>query len=200
MLDKMALLKINDFWNWLELIATIVGMIFVILEVKQKMGMWCANMLSSSMIVAISCHQMLWGTMALNIYYVVMSFVGIYQLNKDKSQTSSDIVVRPITKKVVLTSIIVFLFSSIVLVFLLKLLNDPQPILDALVMPASFIATYWLTKSYIQHWYIWIVADALMTVLFMLQGSYSVAFMYSFFLGASIVGFIHWHQKKTIIA
>ncbi|NLD21178.1 MAG: nicotinamide mononucleotide transporter, partial [Bacteroidales bacterium] len=141
----MALLKINDFWNWLELIATIVGMIFVILEVKQKMGMWCANMLSSSMIVAISYHQMLWGTMALNIYYVVMSFVGIYQLNKDKSQTSSDIVVRPITKKVVLTSIIVFLFSSIVLVFLLKLLNDPQPILDALVMPASFIATYWLT-------------------------------------------------------
>ena len=38
-------------------------------------------------------------------------------------------------------------------------MNDPNPFLDAITTALSIIGTWWLTKSYIQQWWIWIIAD-----------------------------------------
>lgn len=203
----MGFLNLSDIWGWIELAATILGILFVIYEIRQKVAMWYFDIFCAGLYVAIGIHQHLWGSMTLNIYYVAVSFLGIYRLTRDKARLAADpaaeaghdVVVRRMSKRTILVSALVFLVGATALYFLLKALDDPQPNLDAVTMILSFIGTYWLTNSHIEQWFVWMVADTMQIVMFALQGMYAPAFMFAVYLAASIWGYTHWRKHMTVI-
>ena len=203
----MGLLQISDIWGWVELVATFLGIMYILMQIRQKVAMWYFDIFCAGLYVAIGIHQHLWGSMILNAYYVVISFLGIYRLTRDKAklasdpdvETGHDIVVRRMSKRTFLVSALVFLAGATILYHVLKALDDPQPNLDALTMTLSFIGTYWLTNSYIEQWLLWMIADVLQIVMFALQGMYAPAFMFVVYLAASVWGYIHWKRHMTVI-
>ena len=205
----MDFLNLSDVWGWIELVAAVLGIIFVILEVMQKVSMWYFDIFCALAYVAIGIHNHLWGSTCLNVYYFIISFVGIYRLRRDKAILASevhadkvhDIVVRRLPARTLRVSVVVFLALSTLLYYLFRLdyLADPQPNLDAVTMTLSFIGTYWLTQSYIQQWFVWMVADSLQIVMFASQGMYAPAFMFAAYLASSIYGYFHWRKRMTVI-
>ena len=157
--------------------------------------------------VAIGIHQYLWGSVCLNVYYIIMAFLGIYRLTRDKAKVSGDtpavkshdIVVRPLSSRTLVVSLAVLLVSSTVLYFVFRSLDDPQPVLDSLTMTLSIIGTYWLTKSYIEVWFVWIISDVFQIAMYALQGMPAPAFMFVVYLAASIYGYFHWRKNMTVI-
>lgn len=204
----MDFLSFSNIWHWIEITATILGICYVIFQVRQKVAMWYFEIFCGALYVAIGIHQHLWGSMCLNIYYVVISFVGIYRLTRDKaviakenagSDGSHDIVVRRMHMRTLAISAVLFLAFAAGLYFALRALDDPQPNLDAVTMTMSFIGTYWLTQSYIEQWLLWMVADTMQIVMFSLQGMYAPAFMFLVYLSASVYGYLHWRKHMTLI-
>ena len=203
----MDFLNLSDIWDWVELVATILGILYVIYQVRQKVAMWYLDIFCAGLYVAIGIHQHLWGSMVLNAYYVLISFLGIYRLTRDKARLAADpaaevghdVVVRRMSRRTLLISVLVFLVSATALFFILRRLDDPQPNLDAVTMTLSFIGTYWLTNSYIEQWLLWMAADTMQMVMFASLGMYAPAFMFAVYLSASVYGYFHWRKHMTVI-
>ena len=69
--------------HFLEIFSLVTGAIYLILEIKQKNVMWVVCIISSSVAATLFFRQRLFGSMALNIYYIFTAFWGLWSWMKD---------------------------------------------------------------------------------------------------------------------
>ena len=200
----------------IEIFAFVTGLLYVILEIGQKNAMWVVGILTGLACAWSFGVQRLWASMGLNIYYVFVSVWGLYQWRRDsrllsdakavsEAEASADtaakasIHLRKPSRKTLLVSLQVFVFGSLALIALLRLLNDQESAMDAIVTILSAIGTWWLAKSYPQQWLIWIVADILSTILCLSVGMYWMALLYLAYTASAIYGWYHWTRRGAYI-
>ena len=166
----------------IEIFALVTGVAYVVLEILQKNAMWVVGLLT--------------GAMGLNLYYIVMSVIGLVQWRKDGAAVGEDVIhLRPLPKKTALWSAVGFVLGSLVLIWVFRALGDTVSELDAPATVLSVIATWWLTRSYIQQWMLWVVANALTTMLCVVNGQYWMAFLYLAYIASAMYGYYHWKKK-----
>ena len=199
--------------NWLEIFSLVTGVIFLILEVRQKNAMWVVSIFSSSVAAIVFLEEKLYASMALNIDDVVTAVWGLFTWIRDsrklKAETQANAIAETedadkihLTRldwKVVLASVAAFIILTPVIYKVLVSLGDSSSILDAIVLVMSIIATVWLVKSYLQQWLLWIAADLLSTTLCLTQGMYWMAALYAFYTLSAIYGFIHWKKRGLYV-
>ena len=69
--------------NWLEIFTLVTGIIFLILEIRQKNAMWVVSIFSSAVAAIVFLQEKLFASMALNIYYVLAAIWGLYTWIRD---------------------------------------------------------------------------------------------------------------------
>ena len=147
----------------LEIVATLTFVAYLVLQIMHSKWMWYLYIPSCICAALNFFNSATWAFAALNVYYIVMGFVGIYNWKKDRTNASEDhhngIILNRLPRKTFLISLAMVLLGIPALYFILQALDDPNPFLDAITTALSIIGTWWLTKSYIQQWWIWIVAD-----------------------------------------
>ena len=195
--------------NWLEIFTLVTGLIFLILEIRQKNAMWVVCIFSSSVAAIVFLNEKLYASMALNVYYVITAIWGLFTWIRDSRKLRTESVAEAsnkdkihlskLTWKIVLISIVCFLILTPVIYKILIWLGDSSSILDAIVLVMSIIATVWLVKSYPQQWLVWIVADILSTTLCLTQGMYWMAALYAFYTLSAVYGFIHWKKRGVYV-
>lgn len=195
--------------NWLEIFSLVTGLIFLILEIRQKNAMWVVCIFSSSVAAIVFLNEKLYASMALNIYYVITAIWGLFTWIRDSRKLRTESVAEAsnkdkihlskLTWKIFLISIVCFLILTPVIYKILIYLGDSSSILDAIVLVMSIIATVWLVKSYPQQWLVWIVADLLSTTLCLTQGMYWMAALYAFYTLSAVYGYIHWKNRGVYV-
>ena len=147
----------------LEIIATVTFVGYLVLQIMHSKWMWYLYIPSCICAALNFFNSATWAFAALNIYYVIMGFVGIHNWRKDASTAGEDhsgaIILNKLTSSELYISIAIVVVGIPGLYFLLQVLDDPNPFLDAITTALSIIGTWWLTKSVIWQWWIWIVAD-----------------------------------------
>ena len=195
--------------NWLEIFSLVTGLIFLILEIRQKNAMWVVCIFSSSVAAIVFLNEKLYASMALNVYYVITAIWGLFTWIRDSRKLRTESVAETsnkdkihlskLTWKIVLISIVCFIILTPVIYKILIYLGDSSSILDAIVLVMSIIATVWLVKSYLQQWLVWIVADILSTTLCLTQGMYWMAALYAFYTLSAVYGYIHWKKRGVYV-
>ena len=196
--------------GWVELFGLVSGLVLVVLEILHSRWMWPFEIASCLAFLAIYLPMRLWGNSLIQVYYIVMAVVGIIAWAKDRAAAGDEdvIVLNRITPAVLLISAAVLAVGTPLCVWIMKMSGDSRPVLDALVTILSILATWWLTKSYIEQWYLWALADALNVLLFVLQrldgvnASVGPLLMNIAFLASSAAGYVYWKKKgrKTYIS
>ncbi len=69
--------------GFLEIFTLVTGVLFLILEIRQSRFMWLFQLLSSTAAMLSFFAEGLFASSALNLYYVVMAFVGFFQWRSD---------------------------------------------------------------------------------------------------------------------
>lgn len=199
--------------NWLEIFSLVTGVIFLILEIRQKNAMWVVSIFSSFVAAVVFLEEKLYASMALNIYYVVTAVWGLFTWIRDsrklKAETQANAIAETkdtdkihlskLNWKIALISLGCFVVLTPVLYKVLIWLGDSSSILDAIVLVMSIIATVWLVKSYLQQWLVWIVADILSTTLCLTQGMFWMATLYAFYTLSAIYGYFHWKKRGVYV-
>ena len=188
-----------------EIFSLITGVIYIILEIRQKNFMWIVGILTSLAAMYVFFCQGLYASFGLNTYYLVTSFIGLWHWRRDKEilQAESDDAVHlnRLTHSSVLVSIVMAILGILALTFgmshlaKLGLQENPMSLLDATATMLSVVATWWLVKSYIQHWWLWIIADALSTALCLSLGMWWMAALYGAYTASAIIGYMHWKRN-----
>ena len=185
-----------DIVQAIEIFALVTGVAYVVLEILQKDFMWVVGILTGAACAYSFAVQHSWGMMGLNIYYIVMSVIGLIQWRRDGAQVGEGkIHIRPLPAKTALWSAVGFVVGSLVLIWVFRALGDGMSVLDATATVLSVIATWWLAQSYIQQWMLWIVADILTTALCIGNGQYWMAVLYAVYVASAVYGYEHWKKK-----
>ena len=207
--------------NVVEIFTLVTGVIYIILEIRQKNFMWVIGVLTSVAAMWVFFRQGLYASFALNTYYLVTAFIGLWQWSRDKkklvAEEGSDVVAEAqpegdrihlnrLTAKTVAVSAVVMVLGTFGLVELMQWLHsagilqeNPMSYLDSAATVLSAIATWWLVRSYIQQWWLWIAADLMSTILCASQGMWWMTALYAAYTLSAVYGWAHWKRNGRYI-
>lgn len=197
----------------MEYFAFITGLLYLILEIRQNSIMWVVGVISAMAYIIVFAESSLFAAMGLQVYYAAVSLYGFYRWRKDKklaanpekeaegeTEGSHGIVYRHIGIRDLLMGVLLFaaIFVSL-LTFLRNMTGDPMPLADALATALSIVATWWLSRSYICQWLVWVCVDILSAYLFFSQELYLTAILYLIYTVCALYGFYHWRKCGVLI-
>ncbi len=192
-------------FDFIGIFTLVTGILFLILEIRQNNWMWLFQLLSGFAAMVSFFTGGLYASAALNLYYVVMAFVGFAQWRRDdrvsdpRESTAPEIHLRHLTPGTALMSLVILVTGTVALFFLLRFLDDPKSVGDAGATVLSCIATWWLAKSYPQQWLLWIFADAVSAWICLSQGMTAMSLLYIIYALSAIYGYIHWIRRGKYI-
>lgn len=194
--------------NFIEIFTLITGVIYIILEIRQKNSMWLVGVLTSLAAMLVFFRQGLYASFALNTYYLITSFIGIWQWSRDKKKLGEiegvnngegTVHLNKLTLKVVLMSAFALVAGTSVLAQLMAVFENPMSYMDSFIAVLSALATWWLVRAYIEQWWLWIVADFMSTLLCASQGLWWMTALYGVYAASAIYGYIHWKRKGVYV-
>ena len=191
----------------MEIFTLVTGVIYIILEIRQKNLMWVVGILTSIAAMWVFFRQGLYASFGLNTYYLVTSVVGLWQWRRDIDRISQygaahddgTVRLKHLSLKTVAVSALAVVAGTLVLAMVMEHLENPMSYLDSAVAVLSAVATWWLVRCYIQQWWLWIAADTVSTILCASQGLWWMAALYAAYAVSAIIGYIHWKKHGRYI-
>ena len=206
--------------DWLQIFTLVTGVLYMILEVRQKNCMWVVGIATSLAAMWVFFRQGLYASFGLNTYYFITAFIGLWQWRRDKqavasvgaidvedSGRSADVIVlNKLTGRTIVSSVLVAIIGVLALSWGMESLHDtgllaenPMSLLDSAVAVLSAVATWWLVKSYREQWWLWIVADTLSVLLCLMQEMWWMAVLYVAYVIAAVYGLRYWTQRGVYL-
>ena len=192
----------------MEIFTLVTGVIYIVLEIRQKNFMWVVGIMTSVAAMWVFFRQGLYASFGLNTYYLVTSFIGLWQWGRDRKKLEAaaekpegDVIhLNHLSMKTVLVTLLAAAAGICLLSWLMEMLENPMSVLDAAVAVLSAVATWWLVRSYLEQWWLWILADALSTCLCMTQGLWWMTALYAAYTLSAVYGYIHWKKHGVYVS
>lgn len=187
--------------NYLEIIGTLVGLIYLWLEYKVSIWLWVANVVMPAIYVMVYYQAGLYADFGINIYYLIISFYGIYYWWKGRKQqfaeqTKEAQEALPITRTPMQTWKLLAVVCTGLLVaiafILIRYTDSTVPWMDSLTTALSIVAMWMLARKYVEQWLVWIVVDALSAGLYVYKELYFTAGLYALYTVIAYFGYKEW--------
>lgn len=209
--------------DFLQIFTLITGVIYIVLEIRQKNFMWVVGIATSLAAMWVFFRQGLYASFGLNTYYFITAFIGLWQWHRNRSAIAQDsdhekkssediapndqIVLKHLSLRTIIISAVVAVAGVFLLSYGMIVLHEagllgenPMSLLDSVVAVLSAIATWWLVKMYREQWWLWIVADTLSVVLCAMQGMWWMAALYVAYVAAAVYGLHYWKIKGIYLS
>lgn len=212
----------------LELIAVIFGVASVLLARKTNILVFPIGLVSTAIFVYLLWKWQLFGDMFINAYYTVMSLYGWVSWskskghtdhinpNKDSKPSQTDVQIERIQSSdlPILVALAVATVAFVALIYYFRPVINNNFSFDGAVLglhlftwvdytdmltTALFLMAMWLMASRkIEHWLLWIVADAISVPLYFYKGLTFTALQYVVFTLIAIWAYYEWQRRYRI--
>lgn len=179
----------------IEIWATIFGVISVYLTVKENIWCWPTGLVMVTLYIFIFHDAKLYSDMILQIIYVFMQIYGwYYWVYGDKSKDKLPVTV--LKPKVFIIWAISIVIGTAIWGYVMATYTDASfPFADGFITVASLVAQWFLSKKYLQSWWLWIVVDVIAIGVYGMKALYLTSGLYILFLGLAISGLIQWRKS-----
>ena len=180
-----------------EAIATLLGIAYVILAIKQSLWAWPSAFVSTLIYTLLFWQAQLPFQSLLNAYYLVMAVYGFW-LWHQPPQTTKHIQVHTQSAGFHL-GFLAFGSLLTVAIGLYLATNDysAHPYLDAGVMIFSVLNTYLMARKLLENWLYWLVINSAAIYLYWLSGFYLTIVMFMIYFILAIIGYRTWRKEMT---
>jgi len=182
---------------WIEIFGVLTGIIYVILEVRQNRLLWPLGILTSSVYIYVFFQGRFYADMGLQVYYVLISVYGWYHWMRGKRpEGSTELPVSRLPIRLWPWLIVVFLICWGGIWYVLHHFTDSEvPLGDAFTIALAIVATWMLTRKYLEHWHLWVVANIVSVALYIYKGLYPTVVLYLVYAGMAVYGFLEWRKS-----
>ena len=196
--------------DWMEIFTLVTGIAYMILEIRHHNFMWVVGVFTSLAAMWVFFSQGLYASFGLNTYYLITAFIGLWHWRRDKrillgedaatgAMQDEGIVLNRLSFKTAFVSLVVAVAGTFALAWIMELVENPMSYLDSAVAVLSAVATWWLVRSYIEQWWLWILADTMSTILCLTQEMWWMAVLYAAYTVSAVVGLRYWHRHGQIM-
>jgi len=184
--------------NWLELFGVASGLLFLYLEIKEKLWLWPVGLITSAVYIIVFFKSGFYADMALQGYYVVISIYGWWHWISGRTN-NSDKHKLPITRlkkqlAIILSAVTLALWFAMWLI-LSKFTDSQVPIGDSFTTALSIVATWMLARKILEQWWVWGVVNAVSLSLYLYKGLYPTSILFVFYTVMVVVGYIEWKKN-----
>lgn len=186
-------------YQWVGLL---FGIGYIILAIREYPLCWFFGIISCAAIaIEDFTATRLYQDGVLQIFYIIVSFYGIYKWKKH-TDTQDDIQVQYLPIHRSIGYIVIGALFATALSFGIAYYTDAaHPFLDAMTSVFSVIATYLLVHKYIETWVLWIIIDVFYVYLYFDTSAPLFSLLYLIFTGMAVLGLVQWSskfKKKTL--
>lgn len=201
--------------SWVELVSTILGVMFVYGFIREKLYAYPLGILNSIGFIAIFYQVQLYSDLLLNIYFIIISITGWIAWKRTRENGDPVLEARWLST----FDFVVVLFAIAALTLLLGTYIDPifgalaggvawilgadythvpaaMPFADAFTTVTSVFAMYLLVRKYINSWILWIAVDVIAIGIYLERGIMMMAIEYAVFLCMATTGLIVWMHTR----
>lgn len=186
--------------NYLEIIGTLVGLVYLWLEYRASIYLWIAGIVMPVIYLFVYYRAGLYADFGINIYYLLAAAYGwmnwVFK-KKDVTLKELPITIMPLKKLPKLIFVFTVLFVGIH--FILKTQTDSTvPISDSIVTALSVIALWMLAQKYVQQWLVWMVVDVICCGLYAYKELPFTAGLYGLYAVIAILGYLKWKRLMIV--
>jgi len=135
--------------------------------------------------------------MGLQAVYIILSLYGWYQWMYGGAQGST-LAVSRVTKRAILILSAVGVGGAVILGQLLYRNTDAAlPHVDSVLVSASLVAQWMMTRKQLECWLVWIAADVAYVGMFIYTNLYPTAFLYAVFTVLAVAGYREWRASLS---
>jgi nicotinamide mononucleotide transporter len=194
----------ETFWQgvlatgFLEWVAVLAGLGYVIFAAYRSMLCWFLAFVSASLYVYLCYVNKLYIESLLQLFYVVMAIVGWWSWSKARQSAQQEIRIQVWKFWKHAINIVVSGIVAVILGWLFQTYTDQEnPYLDAFTTVYSLVATFLVTRRVLENWIYWVVIDAVSIGLYTSRELYLSSILFLLYTVLAIVGlFAWWRQLK----
>ncbi len=197
----------------LELVGTIVGLVYLWLEYRASIYLWVVGIIMPAIYIFVYYEAGLYADFGINVYYLVAALYGWVAWKRNRKnglQTDNTSVVQELDsagiqkifanpsplgwrKGGILIGVTLFLFLFIAWV-LMRFTDSTVPWLDSFTTALSIVAMWMLAKKYVEQWWVWMVVDVVSAGLYVYKELYFTAGLYLLYAVIAYFGYRKWLQ------
>ncbi|WP_315577850.1 nicotinamide riboside transporter PnuC [Hoylesella oralis] len=184
--------------HWLDMLSTVLGIIYIILEYKAHIALWLVGIVMPAIDIYLFWSVGLYADFGMAIYYTFAALYGyaVWKFGRKKNQKANEQL--PIThfkRSLILPSVLVFLAAWLgIYEVLIHFTNSDVPVIDSFINALSFIGLWALARKYLEQWAVWIVVDAVSAALYAYKGIPFKAGLYALYVVIAVMGYCKWRK------
>ena len=180
----------------LEIIGTLVGLLYLWLEYRASIYLWAASIVMPAIYIFVYYDAGLYADFGINIYYLGAALYGwtVWRYgNKDNAQ--AELPITQIPTRSILKASFVFVIVFVAIAWLLIHHTDSDvPWGDAFTTALSIIGMWMLARKYLEQWWVWIVVDVVCAGLYIYKELYFTSGLYALYAIIAIFGWLNWKK------
>ena len=182
---------------WLELVAMLLALAYVILAARGSLWCWPAAFISTALYTVVFYDVLLLMDSALNVYYLVMAVYGYWIWQKQHPQVKGqeeglDVISLSASKHLKIGAVLTVI--SVGLGYIMANYTPAAfPYLDTFTTVFAVFATYLVTQKVLENWLYWLVIDAVSIYLYLEKGLLPTAVLFIIYIVIASYGYIKWH-------
>lgn len=179
----------------LEILGTIVGLIYLWLEYKASIYLWVASVIMPAIYLVVFYDAGLYADTAINIYYLIIAIYGFWAWRRGKDSSAPVLKISHITARQGVAMVALYAVLQIVISLALIHLTDSDVAwFNGLTSALSIVGMWMLARKYIEQWIVWGVVDILSAGLYLHKGLYFTAVLYILYAIIALFGYRKWQK------
>ncbi len=186
--------------NYLEILGTLVGLIYLWLEYRASIWLWVANVVMPAIYVVVYYQAGLYADFGINIYYLLVSVYGVFYWWKGRQEHAGQSAEMGRELSISRTprrmwgqlGVILLLLFLLMAFILIRYTDSTVPWWDSFTTALSIVAMWMLARKYVEQWLVWIVVDAVSTGLYIYKELYFTAGLYALYTVIAYFGYKEW--------
>ena len=187
--------------NWLEIVTTILGLIYIWLEYKASIWLWVVGIVMPAMQVYLYWSHGLYAFAALTCYYTAAAFYGLAVWKFRKTRETHQplpIVYMPRRFYLPVVAVILVLWGVTCYV-LVRFTDSPTPTLESLTNAVSIVGLWALSRKFLEQWFFWIVANTISCIVYAQTDMPYYIFLYGLYNVIAIAGYFKWRREARVV-
>jgi nicotinamide mononucleotide transporter len=179
--------------SWVEIIAAVLAVVYLLLAIRQQISCWVAAFVSSCLYVWVLFGARLYMESALNAFYAAMALYGFWQWQQGRGGGALAVCRWPIARHAAgfLGVIALSVFSSY---FLKRFTPAAWPFVDSMVTWSSVFATFLVARKVYENWHWWLVIDSVSLCLCFTRHLYLTTLLFGLYLIMIVIGMRQWRR------
>ena len=178
----------------LEIIGTLVGLLYLWLEYKASIYLWIAGIIMPAIYIFVYYNAGLYADFGINIYYLIAAIYGwFFWMWGHGEKKSLPIIHTP--WKCYLPLFLVFIVSFVGIArILIEYTDSNVPWLDSFTTALSIVGMWMLARKYVEQWLVWLVVDLVTVGLYLYKDLPYTAGLYALYSALAVAGYLRWRK------